>query len=239
MDFLGSIQVLTACKDAAGIAGNIFAFGLFLSPVPTFRRIIRNESTEQFSGLPYIYTLLNCLITAWYGLPMISTDNLLVTTVNSVGGVFQLVYIAIFIVHAEKNRKLRMLGLLLSVFIVFAAIAVGSLLMSDFEVRHLTVGFLSCAALVSMFASPLFIINLVIRTKSVEFMPFHLSLCTFLMSTSFLLYGLFNFDPFIYVPNGIGTVLATIQLCLFWYYTKPSTRDSTQPLIVSYSGSGA
>lgn len=72
---------------------------------PTFRRIIRNESTEQFSGLPYIYALLNCLITAWYGLPMISTDNLLVTTVNSVGGVFQLVYIAIFIVHAEKNQK--------------------------------------------------------------------------------------------------------------------------------------
>ncbi|KAK4398275.1 Bidirectional sugar transporter SWEET2 [Sesamum angolense] len=65
MDVLGSLQTLATCKDAAGVAGNIFAFGLFLSPVPTFRRIIRNESTEQFSGLPYIYALLNCLITAW------------------------------------------------------------------------------------------------------------------------------------------------------------------------------
>ncbi|KAH6775524.1 Nodulin MtN3 family protein [Perilla frutescens var. hirtella] len=158
MVYLGSPQMLTVCKDAAGVAGNIFAFGLFLSPAPTFRRIIRNESTEQFSGLPYIYTLLNCLITAWYGLPMVSTDNLLVTTVNSVGGVFQLVYITIFIIYAEKNRKLRMSGLVLSVFIVFAIIAIGSFLIDDFEVRHLTVGFLSCAALISMFASPLFII---------------------------------------------------------------------------------
>lgn len=237
MVYLGSLQVLTACKDAAGVAGNIFAFGLFLSPVPTFRRIIRNESTEQFSGLPYIYTLLNCLITAWYGLPVVSNDNLLVTTVNSIGGVFQLVYITIFIIYADKNRKFKMLGLLLGVLIVFAAIAIGSLLIDDFEVRHLTVGFLSCAALISMFASPLFIINLVIQTRSVEFMPFHLSLCTFLMSTSFLLYGIFNFDPFIYVPNGIGTLLAIIQLCLFWYYRKPSREDTTEPLIVSYSGS--
>ncbi|GFP78693.1 bidirectional sugar transporter sweet2, partial [Phtheirospermum japonicum] len=219
-------------------AGNLFAFGLFLSPVPTFRRIIRNESTEQFSGLPYIYTLLNCLITAWYGLPMISSDNILVTTVNSIGAVFQIVYITIFIKYAEKTKKLRMFGLIFSVLAIFAIIVVGSLLIVDFEVRHLTIGFLSCASLISMFASPLFIINLVIRTRSVEFMPFHLSLCTFLMSTSFLLYGVFNFDPFVYVPNGIGTVLGVIQLLLFSYYRKPTSEDS-EPLIVSYSSNDA
>ncbi|KAG8364830.1 hypothetical protein BUALT_Bualt18G0039400 [Buddleja alternifolia] len=125
---------------------------------PTFQRIIRNESTEQFSGLPYIYALLNCLVTAWYGLPVISTDNLLVTTVNSIGAVFQLVYMIIFIKYAEKAKKLRMIGLLSLVFVVFAIIAIGSLFISDFEVRHLTVGFISCASLISMFASPLFII---------------------------------------------------------------------------------
>ncbi|KAL0399510.1 UNVERIFIED_CONTAM: Bidirectional sugar transporter SWEET2 [Sesamum radiatum] len=235
MDVLGSLQTLATCKDAAGIAGNIFAFGLFLSPVPTFRRIIRNESTEQFSGLPYIYALLNCLITAWYGLPVISSDNLLVTTVNSVGAVFQIVYIIMFIRYAEKAKRLRMLGLLLMVFGLFVVIAAGSLLIVDFEARHLTIGFISCASLISMFASPLFIINLVIRTRSVEYMPFHLSLSTFLMSTSFLLYGIFNFDPFIYVPNGIGTLLGIIQLFLYSYYKRSSRDDSTEPLIVSYS----
>lgn len=60
--------------------------------------------------------------------------------------------------NLEIFLQLRMLGLLLSVFVVFAAIAIGSLLIDDFEVRHLIVGFLSCAALISMFASPLFII---------------------------------------------------------------------------------
>lgn len=123
-----------------------------------------------------------------------------------------------------------MLGLLVAVFGLFAIIVVASLYISDRFLRQTIVGVLSSASLISMFASPLFIIvsqskakgvllmyvvfnfvlffslltdiylqNLVIRTKSVEFMPFYLSLSTFLMSTSFLLYGIFNYDPYIYV----------------------------------------
>jgi solute carrier family 50 protein (sugar transporter) len=230
-----SSQTLTLfCKDAAGFAGNIFAFGLFVSPIPTFRRIVRNQSTEQFSGLPYIYALLNCLICAWYGSPFVSLDNILVTTVNSVGAVFQLTYLIIFISCADKAKKVRMCGLLLAVFGFFAVIIIGSMEIKDFSIRHTIIGFLSTASLVSMFASPLFIINLVIRTRSVEFMPFYLSLSTFLMSTSFLLYGVFNFDPFVYVPNGIGTILGIVQLALFCYFKSTSEEDSREPLIVSF-----
>ncbi|KAL6975571.1 Bidirectional sugar transporter sweet2, variant 2 [Sarracenia purpurea var. burkii] len=217
------------------IAGNIFAFGLFVSPIPTFRRIMRNKSTEHFSGLPYIYALLNCLLSAWYGTPSMSSDNLLVTTVNSIGAVFQITYISMFIIYAEKAKKLRMLGLLLAVFGLFAVIVAGSLRISDFNVRHLLIGCLSSASLVSMFASPLFVINLVIRTRSVEFMPFYLSLSTFLMSSAFFLYGICNFDPFVYVPNGIGTILGIVQLALFFYYKNTSREASREPLIVSYT----
>ncbi|PSR95281.1 Bidirectional sugar transporter like [Actinidia chinensis var. chinensis] len=232
---LVSSQGFTIWKDAAGIAGNIFALGLFVSPIPTFRRIIRNKSTEQFSGLPYIYAFLNCLLSAWYGAPPISSDNLLVTSVNSIGAVFQLTYITLFITHAEKSKKLRMLALLVVVLGIFAVIVVGSLHMSEFTLRHILMGCLSSAALVSMFASPLFVINLVIRTRSVEFMPFYLSLSTFSMSMAFFLYGILNFDPFIYVPNGIGTILGIIQLALFFYYKNTSGENSREPLIVSYT----
>lgn len=222
---------LTVCRDAAGIAGNIFAFGLFVSPIPTFRRIIRNQSIEHFSGLPYIYALLNCLICTWYGTPLISYDNVLVMTVNSIGAVFQISYIILYIIYADKDKKMKMLGLLLAVFGLIAIIIAGSLQIVDREVRWIFVGLLSCASLISMFASPLFIINLVIRTKSVEFMPFYLSLSTFLMSTSFLLYGIFNFDAFIYVPNGIGTILGIVQLALYFYFKRKSVEDSTEPLL--------
>ncbi|XP_027341234.1 bidirectional sugar transporter SWEET2-like isoform X3 [Abrus precatorius] len=196
---------------------------------------MRNRSTEMFSGLPYIYSLLNCLICMWYGTPLVSPDNLLVTTVNSIGAVFQFVYILLFLMYAEKEKKVRMLGLLLAVLGIFAIILFISLQIVDVLMLRLFVGFLSCASLISMFASPLFIIRLVVQTKSIEFMPFYLSLSTFLMSTSFFLYGLLNDDAFIYVPNGIGTILGMIQLLLYLYYENKSGENSREPLIVSYA----
>ncbi|WOG89713.1 hypothetical protein DCAR_0208951 [Daucus carota subsp. sativus] len=231
----GLFSTYSLCSDAAGVAGNILAIVLFVSPIPTFRRIIKNRSTEQFSGLPYIYSLLNCLICLWYGLPVVTPGIILVATVNSVGAIFQLAYIGIFITCAEKARKVKMLGLLLGVFALFIVIALVSIKLFDPPSRQLFVGYLSVASLISMFASPLFIINLVIKTKSVEYMPFYLSLSTFLMSLSFLAYGMFKHDPFISVPNGVGSVLGVVQLALYTYYSRFSNEESTEPLLVSYA----
>ncbi|XP_070037552.1 bidirectional sugar transporter SWEET2 isoform X3 [Nicotiana tabacum] len=183
---LTSSQTLEICKDAAGIAGNIFAFGLFLSPIPTFRRIMRNQSTEQFSGLPYIYGLLNCLICAWYGTPLVSPDNLLVTTVNSVGAVFQIAYIVLFVMYTEKEKKFRILGWILTVFGLFAIIVIGSLLILELQLRRIIIGSLSCASLISMFASPLFIIDQERRIHAILPVPLHLpNECLFLFVWNF------------------------------------------------------
>ncbi|KAJ4703744.1 Bidirectional sugar transporter SWEET [Melia azedarach] len=228
-------SIYSLCSDAAGVAGNIFAFVLFVSPIPTFRRILRNKSTEQFSGLPYIYSLLNCLICLWYGMPVVSPGVILVATVNSIGAVFQLIYVSIFISYADKAKKLKMSGLLVAVFAVFLAIVFISIKFFESDLRRAFVGYLSVASLISMFASPLFIIKLVIKTRSVEFMPFYLSLSTFLMSLSFFAYGLFKDDPFIYVPNGIGTLLGIVQLMLYSYYSSAFVEASRQPLIDSYA----
>ncbi|KAL8167621.1 hypothetical protein V2J09_009120 [Rumex salicifolius] len=227
------------CKVLAGVAGNIFAFGLFVSPIPTFKRIVRHGSTEQFSGLPYIYALLNCLLSAWYGTPIVSSNNIMVLTVNSVGAVFQSIYIIFFIAYADRVKKMKMLGLLSAVVFIFGLIVAISLILFHSETRRIFIGFLSCASLISMFASPLFIINLVIRTKSVEYMPFYLSLSTFLMSTSFCLYGIFNDDPFVYVPNGIGVILGSLQLGLYTHYVNKPNEDCTESLLIQVAGTCA
>ncbi|ONK79188.1 uncharacterized protein A4U43_C01F3820 [Asparagus officinalis] len=162
---LDSSSFYNICCYAAGVAGNLFAFVLFVSPIPTFRRIVRNRSTEQFSGLPYVYALLNALICLWYGLPCVSNGVLLVVTVNSIGAVFQLVYVTIFIVFADYIKKLKMSGLLVAVFGAVILVMYCSLEFFDHKRRQLFVGYLSIASLISMFASPLSIIRLVIRNE--------------------------------------------------------------------------
>ncbi|XP_074327066.1 bidirectional sugar transporter SWEET2a-like [Apium graveolens] len=130
-------------SDAAGVAAkNIFALVLFVSPIPTFRRIIRNRSTEQFSWLPYIYSLLSCLIRLWYGLPVVKPGIILVATVNLIAALFHLVYIVIFITCAERARKVKMLGLLLGVFALFSVIVLVSIKLFDSPSRQLFVGYL-------------------------------------------------------------------------------------------------
>ncbi|CAN6689582.1 unnamed protein product [Malus baccata var. baccata] len=201
-----------------------------------------HKQTEQFSGLPYIYALLNCLICSWYGMLVVKTGIILVATVNSVGAVFQLVYLSMFITYAERAIKVKLvpilelsMELIVAVVVVFTFVVFVSLGLLDYDERQTFVGYLSVASLISMFASPLFIIKLVIKTRSVEFMPFNLSLATFLMSLSFSAYGVFKNDHFLYIPNGIGTILGLVQLAMYSYYSNVSGDASREALIVSYA----
>jgi len=61
--------------------------------------------------------------------------------------------------------------------------------------------------------------NLVIRTKSVEYMPFYLSLSMFLMSASFFGYGVLLRDFFIYVRFKFPICWLNLLLGLEGYLT--------------------
>ncbi|TKY74125.1 Bidirectional sugar transporter SWEET3b [Spatholobus suberectus] len=116
------------------VLGNAASVSLYAAPMVTFKRVIRKKSTEEFSCIPYIIGLLNCLLFTWYGLP----------------------------------------------------------------------------------------IKKVIQTKSVEFMPLPLSLCSFLATVLWLIYGLLKRDIFVAGPSAIGTPLGILQLVLYCKYRKGS-----------------
>ncbi|GMI77196.1 hypothetical protein like AT1G21460 [Hibiscus trionum] len=218
-----------------GVFGNATALFLFLAPTITFRRIIRSKSTEQFSGIPYVMTLLNCLLSAWYGLPFVSKHNLLVSTINGAGAVIESIYVLIFIWYASRKEKAKIIGLFTLVLAVFCAVALISLLALHGNPRKLFCGLAATIFSIIMYASPLSIMRLVMKTKSVEFMPFFLSLFVFLCGTSWFVFGLLGRDAFIAIPNGFGCGLGFIQLILYCIYrnnkgcgeTKNSTADET------------
>ncbi|XP_021771668.1 bidirectional sugar transporter SWEET1-like [Chenopodium quinoa] len=204
-----------------GVFGNATALFLFLAPVVTFKRIIKNKSTEQFSGVPYVMTLLNNLLSAWYGLPFVSPNNVLVTTINGTGAVIESVYVIVFLILAPRKQKLKIGGLLLIILSIFATVALVSVLALHGNNRKIFCGVAASVFSIIMYGSPLSIMRLVIKTKSVEYMPFLLSLFCFLCGTSWFIFGLIGRDPFVAVPNGFGTALGAMQLILYFiYYDK-------------------
>ncbi|KAH7833923.1 hypothetical protein Vadar_011068 [Vaccinium darrowii] len=201
-----------------GVFGNINGLLLFLAPTITFMRIMKNKSTEEFSGIPYVMTLLNCLLSAWYGLPFVSKDNMLVSTINATGAAIEFIYVVIFLVYAPKKDKGKILGLLTFVLSVFLAVAFISVFALHGNKRKLFCGFAASVFSIIMYASPLSVMRAVIKMKSVEYMPFLLSLFVFFCGTSWFIYGLLGNDPFVAVPNGFGCALGAVQLILYAIY---------------------
>ncbi|XP_025878169.1 bidirectional sugar transporter SWEET1a isoform X1 [Oryza sativa Japonica Group] len=211
-----SVSLLCSLVSSTMIFGQPFSQKK-LSNV-TFWRIIKKRSTEDFSGVPYNMTLLNCLLSAWYGLPFVSPNNILVTTINGTGSVIEAIYVVIFLIFAERKARLKMMGLLGLVTSIFTMVVLVSLLALHGQGRKLFCGLAATIFSICMYASPLSIMRLVIKTKSVEFMPFLLSLSVFLCGTSWFIYGLLGRDPFIAIPNGCGSFLGLMQLILYAIY---------------------
>ncbi|KZV41762.1 hypothetical protein F511_22573 [Dorcoceras hygrometricum] len=170
--------------------------------------------------------LLNCLLAAWYGLPMISEDNLLVSIINGSGAMIEAIYVLIFILFAPKKERGKIFGLLACVLTVFSVVALASVLAlpHDRRARKLLCGFAASVFSIVMYASPLSVMRMVLKTKSVEYMPFFLSLCVFLCGSSWFVYGLIGRDPFLFVPNGFGCALGVVQLMLYAIYRNNEGR---------------
>ncbi|KAE8010259.1 hypothetical protein FH972_006644 [Carpinus fangiana] len=149
--------------------------------------------------------------------------------VNGTGVVFQFIYVTLFLIYAPNLLKVKTAKLvgILNVGFLGLVIAV-SLVALHGSVRLTFVGILCAALTVGMYASPLSAMRLVIKTKSVEYMPFFLSFFLFLNAGIWSAYAVLVQDFFVGVPNGVGVLLGSAQLILYAVYKNKSNIMSTK-----------
>ncbi|KAM0920699.1 hypothetical protein ACQ4PT_007352 [Festuca glaucescens] len=212
-------------RTVIGIIGNGTALMLYLSPVPTFYSIWKKKTVEQYSAVPYLATLLNCMIWLFYGLPVVQPHSMLIITINGIGLVIELTYIAIFLAYsvgAARRRVLLILAAEVSFVVAFAALVLN--LAHTHVLRSMVVGILCVIVGTGMYAAPLSIMKMVIQTKSVEYMPLFLSLASLASGTCWTAYALIEFDLYITIPSALGVVFAVVQVILYAIYYRSTQR---------------
>ncbi|KAE8715987.1 Bidirectional sugar transporter SWEET14 [Hibiscus syriacus] len=206
----------------SGLLGNISSFVVFLAPLPTFIRICKKKSTQGFQSIPYLVSLFSAMLWIYYA--FIKSGAFLLITINSFGCVVETIYIAIYIAYAPKQSRMFTLRILVLLDCgVFFSILLLVQFLTKGSNRVECLGWICVLFATSVFAAPLSIMRQVIITKSVEFMPFHLSLMLTFSAVAWLLYGIFLKDMHIAIPNVLGLVFGMLQMVLYAMYRNYKT----------------
>ncbi|KAF3334890.1 Bidirectional sugar transporter SWEET6b [Carex littledalei] len=82
----------------------------FKAHMGTFTIIVRNRSVEQFSLIPYLTSLLSCMVSVMYALPIVHPNNILVLAMNGVGIIIEGTWITIYIFFLPTPPPCKILG---------------------------------------------------------------------------------------------------------------------------------
>ncbi|KAL2347075.1 hypothetical protein Fmac_001075 [Flemingia macrophylla] len=147
---------------------------------------------------------------------------MLLITINSFGCVIETIYLAIFLTYGSKKARISTLRMIVLLnFGGFCTIVlITRFLAKEHAGRVKLLGWICVVFATSVFAAPLCIIRVVIRTKSVEFLPFPLSLLLLISAIMWLLYGICLKDIYVTLPNVVGLTFGVIQIVLFAMYRK-------------------
>ncbi|KAI5068428.1 hypothetical protein GOP47_0016773 [Adiantum capillus-veneris] len=203
-----------------GVLGNILSLSVKpVALVPTFWRIYKKGTTEEFLVDPYVASLMNGMLWLYYGI--LDPHGLSIATVSGVGCGVQVFYISIYFWFASKKQRVRVVSLVGLACTIVGAVVVTTMLLARAPLRLSIVGIITDITTIVVYSSLLTIMGHVVKTKSVEFMPFLPSLFLCLNGGTWMAYGITMQDLFIEVPYAIGFLLGVIQLILFIRFWKP------------------
>ncbi|KAL0304976.1 UNVERIFIED_CONTAM: Bidirectional sugar transporter SWEET14 [Sesamum calycinum] len=147
---------------AFGLLGNIVSFMVYLSPIAML----------------------------WIYYALLKSNATLIITINSVGCFIETIYICFYLFYAPKKERVQTLKLLFLLIVCgFGFIVLSTHFLVKASLQANVVGWICLVFSLCVFIAPLCIVRKVIRTKSVEYMPFLLSLFLTLSAVMWFFYG--------------------------------------------------
>jgi solute carrier family 50 protein (sugar transporter) len=194
-------------------AGPFFFIGLQMSSLLTAMRIVKMNSVENLSPIPFLSLFTNGFVWFMYGVQRADYTVM-------VGNFFAILTggICVIIYHFNSEKKVSITLYVVSISIIFPSVILA--LYKDQEI----IGLIGVVLSVILMGSPLSTVYTVIKEKKTNSMPFLTSLASFFNSLSWTLYGyLVALDPLLWMSSAVGLLLVMFQLCLFVIYGLPTS----------------
>lgn len=201
-----------------GWAGTIIATYFYCAPVVPFYQVLTGKLEYKDSpGVLLIMSFMNCILWACYGL---GKNDFMVYFANGLGGSITLIWITIYLIFLGKKHIGFALGYILGLLIIIGFLMLLFFYIVNPEHTDIT-GYLAMIFNVLMYAAPGEKIYKVITTKEYKLIPIFSTIGGLACSLCWLMYGIYQEDWKLYVPNALGLAFAVLQVVVYLiYYLK-------------------
>ena len=206
-----------------GWAGTIIATYFYLAPVVPFMQVLTNKLNYKDSpGVLLIMSFMNCILWADYGLVK---NDFMVYFANGIGGTITLVWITIYLIFLGKKSIYLALGYNCGLIAVIVLIMIVFFIL-DYNIT----GYIAMIFNVLMYAAPGEKIYRVITTQDYKLIPIFSTIGGLACSLCWLMYGIYQNDWKLYVPNALGLLFAVLQVTVYLiYYLKNKDKNQDFP----------
>lgn len=184
--------------------------------------IFKAKSTGKYSPFPYSAIFANASICTIYGFFGKNSDLIIC---NSPGIILAIIYLVIFWIYCEPCPRYQSICLFIILTVAISGTTVGLSFTSD-DTSSSVFGILMDISGMIQYGSPLVKVYDVVKSQSSNGLPMPLTLGTLFCSACWSVYAIIKKDIFVLLLNGVGVVLALIQLSLFCIYpSKGGDKD--------------
>ncbi len=206
-----------------GWVGTIIATYFYLAPAVPFMQVLTGKLNYKDSpGVLLIMSFMNCILWADYGLVK---NDFMVYFANGIGGTITLVWITIYLIFLGKKSIYLALGYNCGLIAVIVLIMIVFFIL-DYNIT----GYIAMIFNVLMYAAPGEKIYRVITTQDYKLIPIFSTIGGLACSLCWLMYGIYQNDWKLYVPNALGLLFAVLQVTVYLiYYLKNKDKNQDFP----------
>ena len=215
--------------EVFGWIGSVISIVFFFMPIAQFIDLIKGKITyKDVAGLLLLCTVVNCELWVVYGIKL---SKLQVYITNGTGVVVTYVWIIIFLVYFSNKNPLKSTGFVLLALVVIAGIAALFYLVVDSARDEAVItGYVAMVFNVLMYAAPGEKVYRVIKTGNYQLIPIFSTIGALVNSCCWTIYGIYDKDVDILVPNALGLFFAILQIIVYLAvkYKKGKSKENPQ-----------